>query len=101
MDINDVRKDMQEKIALGRAEYNRPKIARKDLIVGKYYKGHCRNAEEARWNGEVFIHWRTKFGNTFLEEIKHPEDEQHFDVFVVEELLDNPTKEIPLGVNLG
>jgi hypothetical protein len=59
-------------------------IARADLVDGAYYEGRCRNATVARWNAErgVFIHWRTKFANVFLEAIKHPEDEQHFDVFV-------------------
>jgi len=73
------------------------KIPKKDLIHGAYYKGRCRNANEARWNGErqLFIHWRTKYGSTFLEDICHPEDEKRFDVFVVEELLEKPTKEIP------
>jgi hypothetical protein len=63
---------------------SRPIIARTDLVHGMYYEGHCRNAKVARWNGErgAFIHWRTKFGSTFLEGIKHPDDEQHFDVFL-------------------
>ena len=74
------------------------KIAKADLEHGAYYAGRCRNASEARWNAErqVFVHWRTKFNNTFLEEIKHPEDENFFDVFVVEHKLDIPTKEIPI-----
>lgn len=75
-----------------------PKIAKKDLIHGAYYSGQCRNASEARWNADkqIFVHWRTKFNSTFLEEIKHPEDDNLFDVFVVEEILEQPTKEIPL-----
>jgi hypothetical protein len=73
-----------------------PKIAKQDLIHGAYYTGRCRNADEARWNADrqVFVHWRTKFNETFLEEIKHPEDDQLFDVFVVEHILENPSKEI-------
>ncbi len=73
------------------------KIAKQDLIHGAYYAGSCRNASEARWNADkqVFVHWRTKFNHTFLEEIKHPEDDQLFDVFVVESILENPSKEIP------
>ena len=76
-----------------------PKIAKKDLVHGAYYKGRCRNANEARWNAEreCFIHWRTKFNTTFLEEIKHPEDEKTFDVFVVESECAVPQKEIPLN----
>lgn len=75
-----------------------PKIAKVDLEHGAYYKGRCRNASEARWNAErgCFVHWRTKFSHVFLEEIRHPEDEKHFDVFVVEEKINNPTKEIPI-----
>ena len=75
-----------------------PKIAKKDLIHGAYYSGRCRNANEARWNAnkQIFVHWRTKFNSTFLEEIKHPEDDKLFDVFVVTEILEQPTKEIPL-----
>ena len=74
------------------------KIAKKDLIHGAYYSGQCRNANEARWNADkqIFVHWRTKFNETFLEEIKHPEDDKFFDVFVVTEILEQPTKEIPL-----
>ena len=73
-----------------------PKIPKKDLIHGAYYKGRCRNANEARWNAELekFVHWRTKFGHTFTEEICHPEDDKHFDVFVVEAVCET-TKEIP------
>lgn len=99
--ILDAKKRFDEQTARineARKIYDTPKIARKDLIHGAYYKGHCRNAEEARWNERngCFVHWRTKFGQTFLEEIKHPEDEQYYDVFVVEEILEKPTKEIPL-----
>ena len=62
------------------------KIAKKDLQHGKYYRGQCRNAVEARWNADkqVFVHWRTKWGERFLETIKHPEDDAVYDVFVVE-----------------
>ncbi len=74
-----------------------PKITKKDLVHGQYYKGRCRNAAITRWNGEKqrFVHWRTKFTFKFLEEICHPEDESVFDVFVVEAVCD-PVEEIPL-----
>ena len=73
-----------------------PKIAKADLVHGEYYRGRCRNASIARWNAERqrFVHWRTKWGDTFTEEICHPDDEQHFDVFVVEAHCE-PEKEIP------
>lgn len=75
-----------------------PKIAKADLEHGAYYAGRCRNATEARWNADkqCFIHWRTKFGNKFMEEIKHPEDETYYDVFIVEKKIDTATQDIPL-----
>jgi hypothetical protein len=74
-----------------------PKIAKANLEHGAYYAGRCRNASEARWNGErqCFVYWRTKFSHTFLEEICHPEDDNVFDVFVVESKLETPGKDIP------
>jgi len=73
-----------------------PKIAKADLIHGAYYKGRCRNANIARWNADTqrFVHWRTKFKFEYTEEICHPDDDDHFDVFVVEALCE-PEKEIP------
>lgn len=75
-----------------------PKICKKDLKHGQYYFGRCRNANEARWDGNInkFIYWRYKFGHMFLEEICCPEDDQRFDVFVTERELETPIKEIPL-----
>ena len=63
-----------------------PKIEKRYLEHGAYYAGRCRNAEIARWNGktEQFYHWRYKFGSFFIETIKHPEDEDRYDVFVVD-----------------
>ncbi len=73
-----------------------PKIAKADLVHGEYYRGRCRNASIARWNAERqrFVHWRTKWSDTFTEEICHPDDEEYFDVFVVEAPCE-PEKEIP------
>ena len=73
-----------------------PKIAKADLMHGEYYRGRCRNASIARWNAETqrFVHWRHKCGFVFTEEICHPDDEQYFDVFVVEARCE-PEKEIP------
>ena len=71
-------------------------IAKESLKVGHYYKGSCRNASIARWNGRVFVHWRYKFGETFAEEISCPEDEKCYDVFYAQEELDTVDKEIPL-----
>lgn len=79
-------------------EYD-PVIPKAELEVGAYYKGRCRNATVARWNGKVFIHWRFKF-TQFLEEICCPEDETIYDVFVAERkmLPDEVEQEIPLEV---
>jgi hypothetical protein len=73
-----------------------PVIKKEELEHGAYYKGTCRNATEARWNANnnTFVHWRTKYGQTFLECIKCPEDETVYDVFVATEKLETPTKEI-------
>lgn len=75
-----------------------PKIAKCDLEHGAYYQGRCRNASVARWDGNrgLFIYYRNKFGHEFLEEIKCPEDDIMFDVFVVESKIEEPGREIPL-----
>ena len=76
-----------------------PKIAKADLEHGAYYVGRCRNASEARWdaNKNRFVHWRTKFGHKYLEEICHHEDNKHFDVFVVEKKTEIIAEDIPLA----
>lgn len=76
-----------------------PKIPKTQLIDGAYYRGECRNADVARWDGfrERFFYWRTKFGDKYVEEICCPEDDDHYDVFVAEELIFNPEEEIPLN----
>jgi hypothetical protein len=73
-------------------------IAKADLVHGAYYEGHCRNANVARWDARSahFRHWRTKFASTFLEYIRHPDDEACFDVFTPTVRLDGEQFEIPL-----
>lgn len=68
-------------------------IAKKDLIHGQYYWGSCRNAQTARWNGitEKFVYWRHKFGDRFAEDIRHPEDDDGFDLLFI------PTEEVTWG----
>jgi len=56
-------------------------VPKKDLVVGRTYKGFCRNASEAVWDGERFTYQRTKFGCTFPEKINHFEDYTEYDVF--------------------
>ena len=57
-------------------------IPKKDLVVGETYQGECRNTSEAEWTGDHFVYRRYKWGNTFLEDINHYEDDDGYDVFV-------------------
>lgn len=63
-------------------------IPKKDLIVGKTYKGRCRNASEAVWLGDKFEYVRYKWGNSFKEQINHFEDDNGYDLFIPIQLLD-------------
>lgn len=76
-------------------------IAKKDLIDRAYYKGKCRNADEAMWlaDFQCFAHWRTKFGYKFIEFICHRDDDDIFDVFDAEELKLVPNDPVILGEN--
>ncbi len=76
-------------------------MLRKDQLEhGAYYRGMCRNAEVARWNSKVgngiFIHWRTKFWETYPETIAYWEENHQFDEFRPFEKIEKPEKEIPL-----
>ncbi len=66
-----------------------PKIKKAELVHGAYYRGRCRNATIARWNGQAqfFVHWRAKYGMRYLETIHCPEDDDHYDVFIAHEVL--------------
>lgn len=95
----------EERIKAGNEAFRREQAAnrkgmiqKKDLIDGAYYEGECRNAGVARWNGkkEAFVYLRTKFNETFPEEIKHPDDEDHYDVFIPRKLIKHPEIEIPM-----
>lgn len=72
-------------------------MLKNELRDGAYYKGVCRNASIARWNGRTdrFVHHRTKFGHTYLEEICHPQDDMKYDVFYPEYEL-HPTEILDL-----
>lgn len=76
--------------------YTGPFLPKEQLEAGVYYYGKCRNATVARWDGEKFHHWRTKFNRRFIETIKHPDDEQCFDVFYPISVVDFGCDEIPL-----
>ena len=72
-------------------------VPKAELVNGAYYIGRCRNATIARWSDArgTFFHWRVKFERIFVEEIKHPIDDHHFDVFRVVWVLTDPKFEIP------
>ena len=73
-------------------------LPKSDLVDGRIYSGHCRNAGQARWDAarERFVYRRTKFGHSYDEDIVHPEDDEGFDVFVpVSELPPAQTPEDP------
>lgn len=59
-------------------------IAKENLEHNQVYVGWCRNTTEARWDQvrNVFMYRRTKFGASFEEDIRHPENDDGFDVFV-------------------
>jgi hypothetical protein len=78
----------------------RPILPKAELVDGAYYIGRCRNATIARWSAArgCFFHWRVKFDRIFVEEIKHPIDEEHYDVFRVVRVLEAPKFEIPFDV---
>ena len=58
-------------------------IAKKDLKHCIYYFGTCRNSHIAVWDEKQnrFYYMRYKFGGWMLEDIKHPEDDDGYDVF--------------------
>lgn len=65
-------------------------IQKTDLQTGAYYKGECRNATVARWDGTAFRHRRFKFGGWFIETIRCPEDDQRYDTFHAAEKIEEP-----------
>lgn len=73
-------------------------IGKAALVHGAYYAGICRHATVARWDAsrEQFRHWRTKFAATYLQYIRHPDDDTVFDVFIPHRQLEAAEREIPL-----
>jgi hypothetical protein len=55
------------------------------------YKGDCRNADIAIYIEELdkFIYERYKFGDVFLETIGHPDNDDGYDLFIVEGEIEN------------
>jgi hypothetical protein len=62
-------------------------IPKNKLVSGTTYPGECRNASEAEWTGDHFVYRRYKWGNVFLEDINHYEDDNGYDVFVPIEII--------------
>lgn len=63
-------------------KYGDRAIKKEYLQTNYYYAGICRQANIARWDGEKFIHWRTKFASTFLEDIEYWDLDGQFDGFI-------------------
>lgn len=64
-------------------------IPKSQLIIGKTYRGYCRNASEALWNGKKFEYIREKFGFKYTEVINHFEYDNGLDLFVPYKELEN------------
>lgn len=64
--------------------YKNGMIKMADLKDGATYYGDCRNTSKARWDAKDgrFYYTRTKFGQSFEEEIFHPEMDAGFDLFI-------------------
>lgn len=60
-----------------------PYLTKAELVDGATYTGVCRNAKEARWDAgrAMFVYRRRKFGFEYDEDIRHPEDDDGFDLF--------------------
>lgn len=84
----------QSRIGMKGLKMALPKSKLKD---GEYYYGACRNAHTARWDAHKnqFTYWRHKFGTKFLETIRHPEDDDGFDLFHPKEIVTWGTDYIP------
>lgn len=64
-------------------------IPSSELIVGKKYYGHCRNADVAVWLGDKFEYERTKFGSSYMERINNFDNDNGYDLFVPIRLSDD------------
>lgn len=71
--------------------YRKGIIAKKDLKKNTYYRGKCRNAKVALWNGFEFVHMRYKFGY-YIDSVNHLEDDNGYDLFVPVRIEENPSE---------
>jgi guanosine-3',5'-bis(diphosphate) 3'-pyrophosphohydrolase len=72
--------------------YKKGIVPKKDLIKNKYYKGKCRNATVALWNGFEFVYMRSKYGHYYIDEVNHLEDDNGYDLFVPLRIEENPSE---------
>lgn len=76
-----------------------PAIPKGDLVHGRYYVGHCRNARVARWDAasERFYYWREKAGAVYLARLHHAADRRGLDYFEpYDEAFEHQVRAIPL-----
>ncbi len=57
-------------------------IPKKDLVVGAWYIGSCRNSSIAQWIGNCFHYIREKFRTYYIDKVNHFEDDDGYDVFI-------------------
>jgi len=71
--------------------YSEGMIKKSNLVNEAHYLGTCRNSYVAKWisKDNCFYYMRTKFGDTFIESIKHPEDDDRFDFFIPMEKIED------------
>jgi hypothetical protein len=56
----------------------------------------------ARWNGKVFLFWRTKFGDVFIDDVPRFGDEEHgMDFFEPIRMAEHDGPEVPLDGRVG
>lgn len=72
-------------------------IPKSKLMIGRTYIGSCRNAEKAVWTGSEFVYERHKFGTSYLDHIKHFQDDDGYDLFVP--ILEEKTIMVDVEVN--
>jgi hypothetical protein len=59
-------------------------IPKCDLIDGEFYLGDHRRATVAKWNADLqeFEYWRCKFGQRYIDQCNHFEDDDGYALFV-------------------
>lgn len=64
--------------------YARGMLRKKDLEDGAYYRGQARRTTVAMWSAkeDCFLYMRQKFSVRIVSRIRHPENDEGFDLFV-------------------